>query len=151
MTEQKVGPQSRVADQTTPKYLWHSGGLVEWEKAMVHISMLGWTAISSVFEGIRAYWNPERQNLYLFHLDAHLKRLFQSMKIMRMTSPYSKEELTQAMLALLRANEYQGDAYVQPLAYFAGGIPGYLAVLEEPGEVLITTRSSPSNLQGRPL
>jgi branched-chain amino acid aminotransferase len=108
--------------------------------------MLSWSAISSVFEGIRAYWNPERHNLYVFQLDAHLKRLFQSMKIMRMTSPYSKEELTQAILGLLRANEYQGDAYIQPLAYFAGGIPGYLAVLEEPGEVLMTTRPSPSSL-----
>lgn len=146
MTEQKVGQQSRVAGQTTPNYLWHSGGLVEWGKAMVHISMLGWTAISAVFEGIRAYWNPERQNLYVFHLDAHLKRLFQSMKIMRMTSPYSNEELTQAILGLLRANEYRGDAYVQPLAYFAGGIPGYMAVLEEPGEVVITARSSQSIL-----
>ena len=119
---------------------------MEWDQATVHVSMLGWTAISSVFEGIRAYWDSDHQELHIFQLDAHLKRLFQSMKIMRMASPHSKEELTQAIASLLRANEYQGDVYIQPLAYFAGGIPGYLAVLEQPGVVLMTTRPAPSNL-----
>ncbi len=152
MTEQKVDPQpktarvGRRADQESPKYLWRSGELVEWEGATIHVSMLGWTAISSVFEGIRAYWNPDHQELYVFHLDAHLKRLFQSMKIMRMTSPYSKEELAQAIIALLRANEYRCDVYVQPFAYFGEGIPGYMAVLEQPGEMVITARPAPSNL-----
>ncbi len=146
MVQQKTGGQSETSSRETPKYLWRSGELVEWDKATVHISALGWTAISSVFEGIRAYWSPDHQDLYVFHLDAHLKRLFQSMKIMRMTSPHSAEELVQGITELLRANEYRADAYIQPLAYFEGGIPGYLAVLEQPGEVVITTRSSESNL-----
>jgi branched-chain amino acid aminotransferase len=147
MTNQKVDQKTTsTTPQENPKYLWHSGGLVEWDQATVHISMLGWTAISAVFEGIRAYWNLEHQQLYIFHLEHHLKRLFQSMKIMRMSCLYSKPELAQAINTLLRANEYQCDAYVQPLAYFTRGIPGYQAVLEDPGEVVITTRNSPSNL-----
>ena len=146
MTEQKIDQERRAGTQESPKFLWHSGELVEWEKATIHISMLGWTAISAVFEGIRAYWNPDHQELYIFQLDAHLNRLFQSMKLMRMISPYSKEDLTQAIADLLRANEYRCDVYIQPMAYFGGGIPGYLAVLEEPGEVVITARPAPSNL-----
>lgn len=147
MTERKTSQQQvQPGTQGPPKYLWHSGELVEWEKATIHISMLGWTAISSVFEGIRAYWNPDHQELYLFRLHAHLKRLFQSMKLMRMTSPYSEEDLTQAITDLLRANEYRCDVYIQPLAYFGGGIPGYLAVLEQPGELVITARPAASNL-----
>ena len=110
MTQQKTGQRSETDRRETPKYLWRSGELVEWDKATVHISALGWTAISSVFEGIRAYWNPEHKELYVFHLDAHLKRLFQSMKIMRMTSPYSAQELVRSITELLRANEYQADA-----------------------------------------
>ena len=146
MTEQKIGQKLTEPGPVSPKYLWHAGELVEWDQATVHVSMLGWTAISAVFEGIRAYWDSDRQELHIFRLDAHLKRLFQSMKIMRMTSPHSKEELTQALTTLLRSNEYQGDVYIQPLAYFAGGIPGYLAVLEQPGVVLMTSRPAPSNL-----
>jgi len=143
---QKEGQQPGVAEPENPRYLWHGGKLVPWESATVHISQLGWTAIGAVFEGIRAYWCEERQELAIFHLEAHLKRLFQSMKIMRMTCPYSREELARAIAELLRANEYRADTYIQPLAYFSGAIPGYQAVLEQPGEVLITTRPAPSNL-----
>ena len=146
MTEQKVGQRTNVPARETPRYLWRSGELVEWDKATVHISMLGWTAISAVFEGIRAYWDAQNEDLYIFHLDAHLKRLFQSMKIMRMTSPFDREQLVQAIRDVLRANEYAGDVYIQPMAYFGGGIPGYLAVLERPGEIVITARPSTSNL-----
>ena len=135
-----------AAAESTPRYLWRSGELVDWERANVHVSMLGWTAISAVFKGIRAYWNPEDEELYVFHLERQLKRLFQSMKIMRMASPYTREELADAVTALLRANEYRCDCYIQPFAYFGGGIPGYLAVLEQPGEVVVTTRPAPSNL-----
>ena len=146
MTEQKIGQKLTEPARESPKYLWHAGELVEWDQATVHVSMLGWTAISAVFEGIRAYWDSDRQELRIFQLEAHLKRLFQSMKIMRMTSPHSKEELTEAISSLLRANECRDDVYIQPLAYFAGGIPGYLAVLEQPGVVLMTSRPAPSNL-----
>ena len=146
MVEHKADRQQEGASQVSPEYLWHSGSLVEWEKATVHISKLAWSAISAVFEGIRAYWNPDLQELYIFQLDAHLKRLFQSMKVMRMSSSYTMEELGQAIISLIRANEYRCDAYIQPLAYFGGGTPGYMAVLEEPGEVVITTRAAPSNL-----
>ena len=147
MTEQKVGKGPAPAGQKSPKYLWRTGELVEWEKATVHQSMVGWSAISAVFEGIRAYWNPDHEELYVFHLTAHLKRLSQSMKIMRMTSPFTQEELSRAIIDLLRANEFRHDSYIQPLAYFGGGIPGYLAVLEQPGEIFITSRPAPSNLE----
>ena len=146
MTEQKEARRVGSPERENPKYLWWSGSLIEWEQATVHVSMLGWTAISAVFEGIRAYWNPEREQLYIFQLDAHLDRLFRSMKIMRMTSPYSRDELAQSVMSLLRSNEYRCDAYISPFAYFGGGTPGYLAVLEEPGEVVITARPAPSSL-----
>jgi branched-chain amino acid aminotransferase len=147
MVEQKVSQETKEPGLQTPAFLWHSGELVEWDKAVVHVSLLGWSAISSVFEGIRAYWNDRQQQLYIFHLDAHLKRLFQSMKIMRMASPFSAEELSLGIAELLRANDYRCDTYIQPLAYFGGGIPGYLAVLERPGEILITARPSSTNLE----
>ena len=146
MTEQKLERQPDNSPPDSPKYLWRSGELVEWDKATVHISDLAWSAISAVFEGVRAYWNPDQEQLYVFHLDAHLKRLFQSMKIMRMTSPCGKDEIAREILGLLRSNECRYDTYIQPLAYFAGGVPGYLAVLERPGEIVITTRAANSGL-----
>ncbi len=135
-----------TAPQAPPKYLWMSGELVEWDKAMVHASMLAWPSVSMVFEGIRGYWNPREEQLNIFHLDAHLRRLGQSMKIMRMSSPWTREELKDIILELVKANEFRGDCYVQPLAYFSSNTPGYLPASEHPGEVTIFSRESTSLL-----
>ena len=124
-----------------PSYVWMSGELVAWEDAVVHASTLGWSAISMVFEGIRGYWNSEEEQLNLFHLDLHIERLLRSMKVMRMTSPWSVDELKQAIVRLVQANEFREDIYVQPLAYFGGSTtPGYLPVAERPGDITIFNR-----------
>jgi len=124
-----------------PSYVWMSGELVAWNDAVVHSSTLGWSAISMVFEGIRGYWNSEDEQLNLFHLDLHIQRLLRSMKVMRMTSPWSVDELKQAIVRLVQANEFRDDIYVQPLAYFGGSTtPGYLPVSERPGDITIFNR-----------
>lgn len=146
MAREKARKDEWAAPRKPPKYVWMSGKLLEWEKATVHASMLGWSSISMVFEGIRGYWNPEQEQLAIFHLDAHLKRLSQSMKIMRMTSPWSRDELRNSILELVRANEFHGDCYVQPLAYFGDATPGYLAAGDRPGDIAIFARESSSVL-----
>ena len=124
-----------------PKYVWMSGELVEWDKAVVHASTLGWSAISMVFEGIRGYWSAESEQLNVFRLEDHMVRLLRSMKVMRMTSPWSVSELADAVAALIKANEFKGDMYIQPLAYFGGSTtPGYLPVQEQPGDITIFNR-----------
>src|SRR6266849_9286929 len=69
------------------------------------------------FEGIRAYWNPKQEQLYLLHAPAHYERLRRSANIMRMTVPYSTEELVNLTVELLRRNEFKSDVYVRPLLY----------------------------------
>ena len=124
-----------------PKYVWMSGERVPWQDANVHASTLGWSAISMVFEGIRGYWNAESEQLNIFRLEDHMKRLLRSMKVMRMTSPWSVAELTAAVIDLVQANEFRDDVYIQPLAYFGGSTtPGYLAVEEQPGDITIFNR-----------
>jgi branched-chain amino acid aminotransferase len=152
MTQEKIKKDEWAYPPVTPPYLWMSGKMVEWDKALVHASMMAWTSISMVFEGIRGYWNPEAEQLHIFHLDAHLKRLFQSMKIMRMISPWSAEELKASIIDLVKANEFRRDCYIQPLAYFGEGTPGYLAMVERPGEIAIFSRESTSALgSGEPI
>ena len=148
MTQEKTSAKKDAwaVPEADPKYVWMSGRLVEWENAIVHASMLGWSSISMVFEGIRGYWNPEQEQLHIFHLDAHLKRLSQSMKIMKMKSPCDKDELSKSILELVRANELHGDCYIQPLAYFGEGRPGYLAASETAGEITIFARNAGSVL-----
>src|SRR5256885_16912235 len=56
---------------------------------------------TGVFEGIRAYWNPERQQLYGLHLIDHYRRLHKSCRVMRLELPYSPERLLAVPVELL--------------------------------------------------
>jgi branched-chain amino acid aminotransferase len=69
------------------------------------------------FEGIRAYWNPDREQLFLLQAPAHFQRLRRSARILRMDLPYETEELMEITLELLRRNAYRQDSYVRPLVF----------------------------------
>ncbi len=145
MTQAKETPKIPTG-ALDPSYLWFSGSLLPWSEATVHVTQIGWTAISAVFEGIRGYWNKDKSQLYLFRLDDHLARLRDSMKIMRMACDFSDKEIVEAIFELVRANEFREDIYVSPMSYFKGSIPGYRAVDNHPSELLITARPSASRL-----
>ncbi|MGH7765035.1 MAG: branched-chain amino acid transaminase [Candidatus Dormibacteraceae bacterium] len=72
---------------------------------------------TGVFEGIRAYWNTKKEQLFLLEPAAHFERMKRSANVMRMTLPHSTEELVNFTLELLRRNEYKSDVYVRPLLY----------------------------------
>ena len=69
------------------------------------------------FEGIRAYWNGDREQLYLLQGPEHYRRLHRSARILRMELPYDVTELMDITVELLRRNEYRTDAYVRPLVF----------------------------------
>jgi branched-chain amino acid aminotransferase len=131
---------------TNPTYLWRSGQLVPWAEATVHISMVGWPAIGAVFEGIRAYWNDDKRELYVFRLNEHLRRFGTSMKMMRMTPTFTPGEIADALCGLLRANGHAEDAYCQPLAFTGGSIWGSRGGADSVPEIVVTTRPSSSGL-----
>ena len=72
---------------------------------------------TAVFEGIRAYWNDKKGQLYLLAPAAHYERMKRSANVMRMTLPHSTEELVNFTLELLRRNQFKSDVYVRPLLY----------------------------------
>src|SRR5438093_4939769 len=75
---------------------------------------------TGVFEGIRAYWNPAQEQLYVFRLREHFERMARSVKIMRITLPADPVSLSETTLELLRKNGFKTDVYVRPLAFKAG-------------------------------
>jgi len=72
---------------------------------------------TAVFEGIRAYWNPKKNQLFLLEPAAHYERMKRSANVMRMTLPYSTEELVNCTLEVLRRNSFKSDVYIRPLLY----------------------------------
>jgi branched-chain amino acid aminotransferase len=49
-------------------FLWRNGSITPWELATIHVAAVGHASVSAVFEGIKAYWNPDKRQLYVFHL-----------------------------------------------------------------------------------
>lgn len=72
---------------------------------------------TGTFEGIRAYWNEKREQLYLLQAGNHFERLHRSARILRMEVPHSVEELVQITLELMRRNEYRADVYIRPILF----------------------------------
>jgi branched-chain amino acid aminotransferase len=112
--------------------VWLDGSVVEPQDA--NISIFTETAMrgANVYEGLRAYWSEKHGNLFVWLLDQHIRRIFQSMKIMRMTPPYGPAELRQAVVDWCRANAFREDIHFRLVAYFGkgGGFRGF-----RPGEI----------------
>lgn len=72
---------------------------------------------TGVFEGIRAYWNEQDEQMYLFRMREHYERLDRSCRILTMKLPHSIPELCDITVELLRRNAPREDIYVRPLVY----------------------------------
>jgi branched-chain amino acid aminotransferase len=71
------------------------------------------------FGGVRAYWNAEKQQLYVFRIADHTRRFLNSGKLLCATLPYTAEDLQRFIVELLRREGYREDAYIRPLLYNA--------------------------------
>ena len=129
-----------------PKYLWWNGERRLWSECTVHISEIAWATVGAVFEGIRAYWNAEQEQLYIFRLDEHMQRLIRSQKLVRLPIHHTAEELKAAAVDLLAANEAREDTYIFPLAYTGRSNERRFRGVAE-SELSITTRPNPTHLQ----
>jgi branched-chain amino acid aminotransferase len=72
---------------------------------------------TGVFEGIRAYWNVKKEQLFLLEGPAHFDRMRRSANVMRFTLPHSTEELVNITLEVLRRNQFKSDVYIRPLLF----------------------------------
>jgi len=94
--------------------IWMNGSLVDWKDATIHVGSHVVHYGSAVFEGARCYSTP--RGSACFRLDAHLRRLFDSAKIYRMEPTLSYDDLHDAVLETIRANEYKA-CYIRPIVY----------------------------------
>jgi branched-chain amino acid aminotransferase len=99
------------------QFVWFDGKIVPWEDAKVHVSTATVLRGANIFEGVRAYWNNDERELFIFRNADHMARLWNSAKIMRMPVPWSADELTQAEIEVIRANKYQGTVWFRLTLY----------------------------------
>lgn len=101
------------------RFAFFGDAIVPIEEAKVSIMTSAFNYGTGVFEGIRAYWNEEEDQLFVFRLLDHFKRFRNSCKILMIELPYSPEQLAKITLDLLAREGYRQDVYIRPLAYKA--------------------------------
>jgi len=94
--------------------IWHNGELIPWDDAQIHVCSHVVHYASAVFEGIRCYKTQSGPGV--FRLDDHIKRLCQSAHIYRMPIGFDAEELEEACLETIRANEME-SCYIRPIVF----------------------------------
>jgi branched-chain amino acid aminotransferase len=94
--------------------VWMNGSLLDWADAKIHIASHVIHYGSGVFEGARCY--ATSRGSACFRLDAHMRRLYDSARIYRMTPKVEMPELTEAVLDTIRANQFKA-CYMRPIIY----------------------------------
>ncbi len=107
-----------------PKYAYFQGKIVPYSDAKVGVLTHGFNYGTAVFGGLRGYWNEKEKQLFLFRTLDHYRRFLNSGKLMCMELNQTPESLAQITTDLLRADGYECDVYVRPLAYKADEIIG---------------------------
>lgn len=110
-----------------------NGNLMPLKDAKVSITAPGLSYAALVFEGIRAYWNEEHKQLYIFRLEEHLYRFINSMKLLKFIDYPNISSIKADILQNIQANNYQEDIYIR--------LQGYI---DEWGEMAVRTPVSTS-------
>ena len=134
-------------DSSNSMKIWFDGEVMPVEEASIPVTWVGPRLSAAVFDGIRAYWNEEREQLYIFRLAEHMSRFGQAQRFQRIESGWTEEELVQAVIEVVRVNNFREDAYIGPTAFFGidaarAGTPG----LGQDVHIAITPRPWPSSL-----
>jgi branched-chain amino acid aminotransferase len=94
--------------------VWMNGKLVDWKNATIHVASHVVHYGSGVFEGIRSYDSKKGANV--FRLPEHMRRLMDSCRVYRMELGYTMQQLSDAVLETIRANNFKA-CYIRPLIY----------------------------------
>ena len=119
------------------KYVWFDGKYVLTENAKVPITTHAIHYGTSIFEGVRSYWNGK--NLYVFRLDEHVKRFRRSGQFYNISLNFSDKVITDAITGICKKNKIKKSCYIRPF-YFVGDYGINLHVTEKaPTNVAIFT------------
>ncbi len=102
-----------------PKYAYFEGKIVPYAEAKVGVLTHALNYGTAAFAGVRAYWNADQEQLYIFRPIDHYKRLLNSAKLLLMEFDHTPESLREITVQLLRKEGLTKDVYIRPLVYKA--------------------------------
>ncbi len=100
------------------EFAFFEGKFVPIEEANINIKTNSFHYGTAIFEGLRAYWNEDHQQLYILFAREHYERLIKNARSLFMELPYGVDDLVEITKELLRKNEVRQDVYIRPIVYF---------------------------------
>jgi branched-chain amino acid aminotransferase len=100
-----------------PSYAFFQKKIIPLEEAKIGIMTHALHYGTAIFEGIRGNWNAERKQTYIFRMREHYERLANGCKVLKITLPYSIDELCQKTVELVAKCGFQEDTYIRPVAF----------------------------------
>ncbi|MDH5657472.1 MAG: aminotransferase class IV, partial [Spirochaetia bacterium] len=96
---------------------YHEGEYKKLADCNVNIATHSLQYGTMVFGGMRGYQNAAKDNINIFRLEDHYKRLSNSAKIMQMKMSVSPEEFKKITLDIVQKNNYKTNVYFRPFVY----------------------------------
>lgn len=103
--------------QLESSWVYFDGELTHYSDAKLGLLTHALHYGTGVFEGIRAYWNAEREQLYCVRMADHFQRLHDNARALQMHQRIDVEELCAITNQLLQRNGFRQDAYVRPICF----------------------------------
>lgn len=128
-----------------PRYLYLNGKILPYDEARIHVESNAVKYATLVFEALRAYWNAQQGELYVFRLKEHIDRLCNSLRLMRMEHSFTREQLASSILEVLRKNEFRQDVHIRQSAFVEGD-----GEIEATGPVGLAVDALPRKLTQKP-
>lgn len=107
-----------------PNYAYFKGKIVPYSDAKIGVMTHSLNYGTAVFGGVRAYWNDQEEELFIFRPFDHYRRFINSMKMMVMDPQLDEQALVDITVELLQKEGLHQDMYLRPLAYKSDEIIG---------------------------
>ena len=117
MLKQESRPAAASVETTTELWAFFRGEFVPLRDANINVMTHGFNYGTAVFEGIRAYWNTDEEQLFALELVPHYERIRASAALLMMEVRQSAEELAEITVELLRRDGLREDVYIRPIVY----------------------------------
>lgn len=107
-----------------PKVAYFRGRFVPYSEAKVGVMTHALNYGTGVFAGVRAYWNADEGQLFIFRPKDHFRRFLNSARLLCMDLGVTEDDLRELCVELLRLEGYREDCYIRPLAYKSDEVIG---------------------------
>jgi branched-chain amino acid aminotransferase len=102
----------------------YKGRVVPYSEVKFGVLMHAMNYGTAVFGGLRAYWNEDEKQLFVFRPQDHFRRFLQSSKLLLMELNLTGDDLLKGLVELIRTEGYEKDLYIRPLAFYTDEIIG---------------------------